>query len=574
MVVALGWLGIAALQGVRGVNSANDGLDAMDELRGVATGSLDELVDSVGGETDDVSEEDASAQLATAAGHFADASDALDSWAIQPLRWVPVLGRQVRSASALADSAETVAGEASVAVGELSDVLAGSSAAPATRLAAVQRSSEALASFAESVKNLDLGPEESLVPPLADARNRFAEEYVRVTDTLFSMSSVLLGVEQLLAGPSRYLVLGANNAEMRSGGGMILQVGPLDIDAGEFDIGEFRPTQELVLDSPVSVDPDIEARWGALSPGRDWRNTNLSPRFDQTGATTAAMWEALGEEPVDGVILLDVPAIEALLEVTGPVTLDSGEVVSADTVAQDLLIDQYTAFDDRDVRRERLGRVAAEVFNALNSGEISASELLSVLREMGAGRHMMMWSSDPLQQEAWEELGTAGVPPSDSLLLSVLNRGGNKLDPYLDVEAQVSVDDSVEPARFTVQVHLANNAPQGLPFYVAGPHPGSELSTAEYRGIVSLTMPSGAGNVTIGGAVPVALGDDGPTRVAAGEARVLRGESATVTVSFDLPAGWEGMSGQPSARVPASEWITPWGRFSGELAVELDFGRE
>lgn len=570
LLILLVWLGAAALSTHRAVGSARSGLEKMDGLRDTTDGGIDSLIESLVGPTDEIQEEDAAIRLSSAASDFADASSALDSWIMAPVKVIPVLGRQVRSASALARSAEIVASEAAVAVEELDAVLADSTADPGARLAAVGRSENALRLFREGIDEIDLGPNEALAGPLAAARNRFSDEYEEVLATVDEMVTVLAGVDSLLTGPTRYLVLGANNSEMRAGSGMLLQVAPMDVADGSFVTGDFLATGDLQLPpGEAEADADVEDLWGALSPAREWRNANLSPRFDTTGALTASMWEARGGGPVDGVLATDVPAIAALLELTGPVELPDGEVIESSTVEEDLLLGQYESLDDRDERRERLGEIAGAVFEALNNRDVSASELLRVLRDLGAGRHLMMWSSDPVQQAAWEELGTSGTLAPDSMMLSVMNRGGNKLDQFLDVSSQMSIESTPGGSRVTVEVALSNDSPMGLPTYVAGPVLGTGLEEGEYKGIVALTIPGGAGNVTTEGGVPVALGDDGPTRVAANEVRAKRGETATVAFAFDLPAEWESMTVLPSARVPTTAWSGPIGDWEDGLAEEL-----
>ncbi len=550
---------------------ARSGLDAMEGLSGVASQDLSTLVGSVGGTSDDVEEEEVEPQLRQAADDFGGAGDLIRSAVVRPLWFAPVIGRQLRSASALSTSATTTAAAAADAVSELDEVLAGSTASGASRVDAVRRGEQVLTQLDERIDDPDLGPGERLLPPLANARNRFAREHQRVTEELDSTIEALAGVADFLEGPTRYLLLAANNGEMRAGSGMILQVGPLDVVDGTFSTEDFTATEELVLDqSATALDPDIEARWGALVPAREWRNTNLSPRFDETATTAAAMWEASGGDPVDGVISVDVVAIEALLEVTGPVTLPSGETISADTVLQDLLVDQYADFaDDRDARRDRLGAVASAVFAALNERPVSAQDLVRVLRDMGAGRHVLIWSSDPVQAAAWRALGADGVPGEDTLLLSVMNRGGNKLDSYLAVASDVTVEPAGDLWRVGVEVSLENTAPTGLPAYVAGPHPFTDLAEGEYKGIVALTLPSGAGNVEIDGGVPAALGDDGPTRVAATEVRLPRGTATSVRFQFDLPTSWESVQVLSSGRVVPTQWSSGAEIWTDDVPREL-----
>lgn len=574
VVFILAWLGFAAVQISSAAQSARNGLDTMESLRGVATGDVFELSDTVG------DEEVATRQLSLAAEDFSNAQEQLTSIAVRPLWFIPVIGRQLRSAAALSGAAEQTTSRAAEATNELVDVLNSTTTTGETRLKAVQRTEEVLTEFRDGIAELDLGPEVGLLPQLADARNRFASEYRNVTENLDVATTAVTGVNDFLTGPTRYLVLASNNAEMRAGSGMFLQAGAMEVNKGSFVVGEFTPTGDLFLEQPAStIDADIESLWGTFVPAQEWRNTNLSPRFDQSAALAADMWEASGGAPVDGVMSVDVQTVTRLLKLTGPVKLPSGETISAETVLQDLLVDQYKEFsDDRDARRERLGQVTQAAFDAINERPVSAGELMKVFRELGAGRHLMIWSSVPAQADAWSALGTDGVPAEDSMMLSVLNRGGNKLDHYLDITSTVTVDnkspvidgsatdgsangnqltDNEEALRHVrIDVSLLNQTPSGLPPYITGPYPSTDLAEGEYKGIVALTMPKGAGDITIMGGTPAALGNDGPTRVAATEVRIPRGAETSVSFDFYLPRSWPTLEVLPGARIPPTSWTT------------------
>ena len=48
----------------------------------------------------------------------------------------------------------------------------------------------------------------------------------------------------------------------------------------------------------------------------------------------------------------------------------------------------------------------------------------------------MLWSSASGEQAGWTAVQVAGTLKPNSMLLGVHNRGGNKLDQFLDVECQ------------------------------------------------------------------------------------------------------------------------------------------
>ncbi len=129
----------------------------------------------------------------------------------------------------------------------------------------------------------------------------------------------------LLQGPGRYLVLGVNNAEMRAGAGTLSSVGELETANGHMRLDEMRPIAHVpVPDDAVPLSGAPAARWDRLGPDRGCRNLLVSPRFEVSASRAAQIWEAAGNRPVDGVLLLDPLAPEAILGATGPVEATGG----------------------------------------------------------------------------------------------------------------------------------------------------------------------------------------------------------------------------------------------------------
>jgi type II secretory pathway pseudopilin PulG len=526
--------------------------------------------------------QEAIAALRRAAGNFDAVVDDMGAPWLAPARIAPMLGRQIRAVSTMAGSASVAATETANTLDTLVAQLESPTPDPATRIGAAREARTTVQALRSELDGLDLGPTEALLTPVADARNRFSTELADLDRTLDEVAAALEGVVSFLEGPSRYLVLAANNAEMRAGGGMYLQAGILLVEDGRFILKEsFVPTDGLVLDEPgATLDPDVARLWGWMGPDRDVRNANLTPRFDVSALNATELWGTLGRGDVDGVLVIDVRGLRDLLEVIGPVevaTATGARRITAGNVIEELLLRQYERFDarrDRLDRRETLGDTAAAVFGAFNERDWSAVGLVSALQRAGTGRNVLLWSSDPVQQAAWTAIGADGAVSADSVLLAVLNRGANKLDQFLEVAADMSWSDAGDGLRrLTFRIDLTNTAPEGLPPYVAGgPAQGTDLAEAEYRGMVSLTLPRSAGNFTMEGAPLSISGDDGPTRVAAGELRIPRGERRTVTITADVPTGLEAVTVLPSARWPQVRWTAGVRELPARRPAEVDLG--
>ena len=555
-LVVVVWLVAVAVQVSSMAADVANGVAHVEKARG-GTKDLMSLVGSIGGDDDD-RVVDAGDELDAGVEDFDAALATAESPVLAPVKVLPVLGRQLRTATTLLDSAVQVGSDTSAAIDQLQEIAGEPAGTPADRLAAVRASQVVLDELSADIADPDLGSDTALIGPVRDARERFVDQLTQTRTTVESASLSLEGVGDLLEGPSTYLVLASNNAEMRSGSGMFLQVGTVAIVDGAFQLSSFVPAQDLFLAEPGSeLDPDMAARWGALVPNQEWRNLNLSPRFDESARMAADMWAASGRGAVDGVMAIDVVALQRLLELTGPVEVPTDDGVTtfdADNVRKQLLRRQYEDFDRRVERRDQLGQVASSVFDAFNQRPIPAADLVGLIDRSGAERHLMLWSSDPAQQAAWEELGVSGVLPPDALMVSLINRGGTKLDPYMQLRATLTSSDEGDHRRVTVTVDLDNTAPAGLPRYVEGPYAGIDAVAGEYIGILSLSVPGTATEPATSADGFAVVGQDGPTRVIGANVAVPRGEQRQVSISFDLPQDVDAVQVTSGGRVPATRW--------------------
>ncbi len=78
-------------------------------------------------------------------------------------------------------------------------------------------------------------------------------------------------------------------------------------------------------------------------------------------------------------------------------------------------------------------------------------------------------------------------------MVSMLNRGGNKLDQFLQVGADLTFQPAGPDAEVTLRIALANLTPEGEPTYVAGPEPSSGVGEGVHLGILAVTLPRAGG---------------------------------------------------------------------------------
>ena len=540
------WLVAVAATALAAYSHDKSGLDQLQQLRSNLN-------------PDQVSAPGTQRSLDAAHAQFAAAHRELSQPWMVPLEVVPVVGRQYAAVRDLSSAAATVASTGSSFVSGAHAVLQSPHGAGPERVAALRQLASLSGAAAARLDAIDVGPSAGLVSVLASKHNEFVSQLTDAESRLAHAAAVSSATAAILKGPRTYLVLASNNAEMRAGSGAFLEVGTATTSDGTIHLGPMQPAGSLTLPAgAVPVPAELARNWGWLQPGRDWRNLGVTPQFDVTASMAAAMWKADTGQTVDGVLSLDVVGLKQLLQATGPVTA-AGVTVDASSVEQYLLHDQYAGLSDSATgdtgRRDRLGALASAVLHQLEGQSTDLTTLAKAMASATEGRHLLMWSADPTAEAAWTGAGVAGAITAKTVAVTVLNRGGNKLDPYLSTSVTVTTRPAGADTAVTLHVHLANSTPPGQSQYIAGPYPGVDAVAGEYVGLVAVNVPGRARLPTlVSGGPLVTVGAEGPTWVVVSQVHVLAGSSDDTVVTFTVPGRHGSMTVMPSARVPTEQW--------------------
>jgi len=506
--------------------------------------------------------------LEAALAEFETAHDRGSSPLLWPVRPIPVLGRQLDTFASMADATAATLEAGIEGIERVNDEVPADTEIESEERADVLRAVASIAADLDTeVAAADLGPSDGLVRPLADARRRLEMELDGLHRGLVRGIGAATGLADVLADDGSYLLLITNNAEMRAGSGMILRVGRLDVADGSIAIEDLQ-SAGAPLDAAVEADSELLDNWGWLEPAQRFQNAGVTPRFDVVAPIAERIWLARGGAPVDGVLALDVVALRSILEATGSIEVE-GREIDADNIEDEIFVQQYAEGVDQE---ERLGDIAEGVLDALQDGNWELATLAEQLRVAANGRHLLAWSADPAEEQAWEDAGVAGTLDDDSLLVSALNLGGNKLDQFVTIEAVLAVEDIADGWLVTVDLVLRNDAPDDAPDVVLGPFGGSGFSRGEYVGILTAHVPGDASSVSLdGGDRGVVRASDGASEVVGSLVRLAAGGKRELRLRFVLPDADRSLVVEPSARLPAIQWQTGGLEWSDEASKVLEW---
>lgn len=214
-------------------------------------------------------------------------------------------------------------------------------------------------------------------------------------------------------GPRRYLVAIGNQAEMRASGGAPLTLVMVEFNQGEISIPVKGQTSTQLfppLNAPVTwFGPGPNPFFPGNARFAPFVVTNTHPNYVYSAQEMAASWTGGGYPRVDGVVFLDLTAIGAVLNATGPVESAVYGTVTGDQLGQILLVDAYATFgqEEADQRQAANQQLLDELMARLLSGD----DLVNVAQAIAStvpGRHFQVWMREPRLQQLSMDAGAAG----------------------------------------------------------------------------------------------------------------------------------------------------------------------
>jgi Protein of unknown function (DUF4012) len=293
----------------------------------------------------------------------ANAEARLGRWPLRQLGAVPLLGRDVRVARAVAASATSTVEGTRRLVTALQPV----QTRPPTR-ATILAASDA---FLELHRTLELDVERvrsTRALTTGSARDRYLEAATAASQTAQRAGQGLRLAAGLWgpAGSARWFLAFQNPAELRGTGGLIGEYGILESAPAGPKLTTVAHYQDLDLRTREGVElpRQLASRYDRFAVDRAWSAVNIPPDMPAVGRIVTRLYQQTTGDRIEGVIAADPLAVAQVLRVSGPI--QAGEVrLTAENVASETLVQAYVRYaDDNAARRRFLEQTARATFEA------------------------------------------------------------------------------------------------------------------------------------------------------------------------------------------------------------------
>ncbi|WP_353828632.1 DUF4012 domain-containing protein [Agromyces sp. SYSU T0242] len=385
---------------------------------------------------------------------------------------------------------------------------------------------------------------DATISQVGDAVTEFRGVVDEAQGAIPGINAALAGAGAMLGidGPQTVLLAFENNAEAAPlGGGPAAQT-LLSVDDGTVKIDRQVSSTELDNQAPVRV--DLPASAEQLYNDILFTEINAStsrPDFPTGAEILRARWERDQGLTPDTIVMTDPIAVSRILEVTGPVTLPGGDVLTSENVVSKLLNEIYFRYPEGGAESDAyFASASAAMFDKMISGDYDVWEMAQALIDVTNAGSLMMWTSDESTQALIDGARLDGRLPATNDGATVLgvyfrDRSISKIDTYLRTATQVTVDrcDPDAPT-YTVEVRLRMDIPTDLvlPEYVDAREPGSYRTEVFVYGPVAgsttaVAVPEGA-NGTVTGPSVMDLGRPAEKFTI----DMVNGQRAVVTATF------------------------------------------
>lgn len=331
--------------------------------------------------------------------------------------------------------------------------------------------SQKLAQAAAILKSSDF---KAKMPRILNSRISALEEkltaFIDLADKAQAISQILPNLVGMEKNKS-YLVLLQNNMELRPGGGFIGSFAKVSFEGGKLkkiavnDIYAIDGALSIHVEPPKEIKEDLGQK--------DWflRDSNWEPDFPTSARQAEWFYTKETGERVEGVIALDVSAMEKLLTVLGPLDLsDYQEKITSENLFKSAVTHaELSFFPGSQAKKSFITALANEVFNKMFF--LPQNNWPGILGAIGRSldeKHISIYLNDAKMFSYIDSQGWSHVMPrvsketekQDFLSVVEANLGANKANYYLDrsynLETVVGKDGEI---KHRLRISYTNRSP-------------------------------------------------------------------------------------------------------------------
>ena len=427
-------------------------------------------------------------EISRVLGKAADSIAMADSSASDPIvqffGFFPIIGGDIRTASIVSSDGRIVL-QAAQEVTHVANQLVKSGVgkkpiSDRTLIASLRDGMSALDSAVQKL-NTDLASvDEAELHFGLDSKIKTAKEVVASLAIASSRITPLVQVgTTVIEQPDRkrWFVSIQNLAELRGTGGITGAYAVISSENGRLKFEEYGSDKRLLQEGQIdykNYPQGLRNLWGAdLS---DWRDINVSAHAPYAAQLLADGWQQNRGMRVDGVLFIGQGIVSQLSGAVGAIDR-RGVVVDKDNAVEFLSKDIYARFTNVQTKDAVVGELASEMFKRLIAGKVSVSGLFEAAANDTTGDRILAWSRDKSTQQVFSKYRVSGEISQSlgpSVVVTLNNSGGNKLDAYTTLKASYSLGvcnvdtfTGYQGRRSRVILELSNNSPKsGLPAYV------------------------------------------------------------------------------------------------------------
>lgn len=289
--------------------------------------------------------------------------------------------------------------------------------------------------------------------------------------------SILLPEMVAIEGSKSYLVLLQNNMELRPGGGFIGSFAKVSFEGGKLknldvnDIYAIDGNLNIQVEPPKEIKEDLGQKYWFL------RDSNWESDFPTSARQAEWFYTKETGERVEGVVALDVSAIEELLGAIGPLDLaDYNEKITADNLFEKAISHaELSFFPGSQAKKSFITALTNQLFNKIFF--LPQNNWAGIIAALGKGldeKHISIYLNDTklfsyLAAERWIhdlprqpkiQTPTELAQTKDFLSVVEANLGANKVNYYLDrsyqLETVVGKDGEIQ---HTLRIGYTNKSP-------------------------------------------------------------------------------------------------------------------